>query len=140
MSRLVSTVPMGDKSWSRKYASELVVRESSHWGMGIVYECSCLSYRSWRNFAIAPSAEGRQSHDSIDRNRTSDPCRGDPPALLNNSNPFNWIGSPLAQTLAPNTIDGNGLNLRSHVSIDPNTTGDHTVCRLHVGAHGWCAI
>ncbi|MEQ8999224.1 MAG: hypothetical protein RID53_22210 [Coleofasciculus sp. B1-GNL1-01] len=53
MSRLVSTVPMGDKSWSRKYASELVVRESSHWGMGIVYECSCLSYRSWRNFAIA---------------------------------------------------------------------------------------
>ncbi|MEQ9353948.1 hypothetical protein [Coleofasciculus chthonoplastes] len=27
---------------------------------------------------------------------------------MNNSNPFNSIGSPSAQTFAPNTIDGNG--------------------------------
>ncbi|MEQ8957152.1 MAG: hypothetical protein RLP02_04385 [Coleofasciculus sp. C2-GNP5-27] len=33
---------------------------------------------------------------------------------MNNPNPSNLIGSPLAQTFAPNTIDGNGLNLRSH--------------------------
>ncbi|MEQ9353945.1 hypothetical protein [Coleofasciculus chthonoplastes] len=43
---------------------------------------------------------------------------------MNNSNPFNWIGSPSAQTFAPNTIDGNGNNRRSHDSIDLNRTGD----------------
>ncbi|MEQ8961062.1 MAG: hypothetical protein RLP02_24590 [Coleofasciculus sp. C2-GNP5-27] len=60
--------------------------------MGIVYECSHLSYRSWRK-------------ESDRTNRWS--CQG--------------------YCLAPNTIDENGKQERSHDSIDQKRTGDRMV-------------